>query len=227
MEEIDLKELFDIFWSKKIVIIFITAIFICMGIYYTKNMKTPDYKATSTLVLARNTSNNEIITQTEVTLNQKLVATYTTLVESNTVLREVISNLNANISEEELRKNVSVKLVTNSQLIEISVTNENPKFAKDYTDEITKVFVEKVKDIYKMDNINIVDIAKIPETPYNINHKTDILIFASIGFIIACLYVFIKGMLDTTIKTAEEAERRLGLQVLALIPIYHHKKSGH
>ena len=224
MEEIDLKELFDIFWSKKIVIIFITAIFICMGIYYTKNMTVPDYKSTSTLVLARNTSNNEIITQTEVTLNQKLVATYTTLVESNTVLREVISNLKANISEEELRQSVSVKLVPNSQLIEISVTNRNPNLAKDYTEEITKVFVEKVKDIYKMDNINIVDIAKIPEKPYNINHKTDVIIFTAIGFIIACLYVFIRGMMDTTIKTAEEAERRLGLPVIALIPNYNYKK---
>ena len=93
-----------------------------------------------------------------------------------------------------------------------------------YTEEITKVFVEKVKDIYKMDNINIVDIAKIPEKPYNINHKTDVIIFTAIGFIIACLYVFIRGMMDTTIKTAEEAERRLGLPVIALIPNYNYKK---
>lgn len=229
MEEIDLRELFEMFWSRKIVIILIVILFTGMGVFYTKFMVTPNYKATATLVLTKNTTDDGTITQTEVTLNQKLVATYTELIKSsNTVLKQVIANLNSDISEETLKNSVSVSLVNNTQLIEISVTNENPEMAKAFANEITNVFIEKVKEIYKIDNINVVDEAKVPTAPYNINHMKNIMIFAFIGVIIAFGFVFIVGLFDTTIKTAEEAEKRLGLTVLASIPNYDYeaKKKG-
>lgn len=228
MEEIDLKELLNMFWGKKIVIILIVILFIGIGFFYTKFMVKPDYKSTATLVLTKNTTDNATITQSEVTLNQKLVATYTHLVKSNNVLRQVIANLNSDISEDTLRDCVTVTLVTNTQLIEISVTNENPEMAKSYANEITKVFMTEVKEIYKMDNISILDEAKVPSVPYNINHLKNIMIFAFIGLVLAVGYVFIASLFDTTIKTAEEAEKRLGLTVLASIPNYDYeaKKKG-
>lgn len=228
MEEIDLKEIFDMFWSKKVLVFTIVLIFTIMGIVYTKYFVKPDYKATSTLVLTKNSSDNKTITQAEVTLNQKLVATYTILVKSDNVLKQVISNLGVNISTEKLKECVNVTLVTNSQLIELSVTNRDPKIAQILTNEIANVLVERVKEIYKIDNINIVDVAKVPQNPYNINHKKDIIIFVSIGIAIAFSYVFITSLFDTTIKTAEEAERRLELNVLASIPNYNFdsKKKG-
>lgn len=220
MEEIDLKELFNMFWSRKFVILFIIIVFIGIGIFYTKFMIKPDYKATATLVLTKNTSNDETITQSEVTLNQKLVATYTQWIKSNNVLRQVISNLNTDISEDALRNSVSVSLVTNTQMIEVSVTNANPEMAQKFANEITNVFIEKIKEIYKIDNISLVDKAKLPTGPYNISNTKNILIFAFIGVVIAGGYVFIASMLDTTIKSAEVAEKRLGLNVLASIPNY-------
>lgn len=228
MEEIDLKELFNMFWSKKLSIILIVVLFAIMGVFYTKFMVKPDYKSTATLVLTKNTSDNETITQSEVTLNQKLVATYTVLVKSNTVLRQAISNLNSNIDEEVLRSSVSVSLVTNTQLIEISVTNANPETAQAFANEITKVFIEEAKKIYKIDNINIFSEAKLSTSPYNITHTKNVLIFTFIGVIISAGYVFLVSMFDTTIKTAEETEKRLGLNVLALIPNYDYetKKKG-
>lgn len=227
MEEIDLKELFNMFWSRKIIICIIVLLFAGIGVFYTKFMIKPDYKSTATLVLTKK-ADNETITQTEVTLNQKLVATYKTLIESSNVLRQVKANLNSDISEDTLRSSVSVKLVPNTQLIEISVTNENPETAQAFAKEITNVFMERVKEIYKIDNIHVVDEAKVNNVPYNINHVKNILIFAFIGVVLAGGFVIVASMLDTTIKTAEEAEKRLELNVLASIPNYDYenKKKG-
>lgn len=227
MEEIDLKELFNMFWSNKLLIVLIIVMFTLLGFFYTKYMVKPDYKSTSTVVLTKATD-NETITQTEVTLNQRLVATYTELIRSKTVIRQVISNLNAEIDEEQLKNSVSVSLVNNTQLIEIAVTNENPELAQIFTNEITKVFIEKVKEIYKIDNITIYYEAKVPLEPYNINHIKDIMMFAIIGIIVAFGLVFVLSLFDTTIKSAEEVEKRLGLSVLASIPNYDYeaKKKG-
>lgn len=52
MEEIDLKEIFSIFWKKKVEIILIIAIFAVLGYIYTTVFTTPMYTSSTTLVLA-------------------------------------------------------------------------------------------------------------------------------------------------------------------------------
>lgn len=230
MEEIDLKELFNIFWSKKIFIIVTTILFTILGLFYTKYMVKPMYQSTATLILTKSDSGQgTTITQTEVTLNQQLVATYTELMKTNNVLRQVIQNLGyEDMTEESLRENVTVQLVSSTQLIEISIKNSDPERAKDLTNEMAKVFIAKAIEIYKLDNIHIVDEAKVATNPYNINHKKDVLMFAIVGFVLSVGVVFIRSLFDTTIRNSEEVEKKLGLTVLALIPQYDYemKKKG-
>lgn len=228
MEEINLKELFNIFWSKKIFIIIMITIFVFLGIGYTKFMVKPEYQSKATLVLTKS-KDNGTITQTEITLNQQLVATYTELIKTSNILGQVIENLGyEDVDKTDLKERVSVKLVTSTQLIEISVKHPDPEKAKALTNEIAKVFMEKVKDIYHLENISLVDEAKIPNNPYNINHIKDVLMFIIIGVIVSFGIVFLASLFDTTIKNAEEIEKKLRLTVLASIPKYDEqtKKKG-
>ena len=54
---------------------------------------------------------------------------------------------------------------------------------------------------------------------YNINHVKDIIIFVFIGIVASVVYVLIANMLDTTIKSKEDIEKKLGLTVLTVIPM--------
>lgn len=227
MEELDLKELFNIFWSKKIPIILLVLIFAVLGFIYTMTMVTPMYTASTTLVLASSnsgegstTSTTNSITTTDVTLNSKLVSTYSVLVRSKDVLVQVISNLGIDISWEDLRNNVTVSSVEDTEVLEISVTNLNPEYAADIANEIAKVFTDKVGEIYNINNVHVVDEAETPNEPSNINYQKNIVIFAFIGAVIAVLYVLIANMLDTTIKTADDIEKQFKLPVLASIPMH-------
>ncbi len=224
MEEIDLKELFSVFWRKKLSVILIIIIFTIIGFVYTLGFITPMYSSSTTLVLATSNnaerSENTTITATEITVNSKLVSTYSELVKSKNILRQVISNLGFKIDEEKLRKNITVSAVKDTELIEITVLNENPIYSAQIANEIAKVFTEKVKEIYNKDNVQIVDEAEVASEPANINHKKDVLIFAFIGFVVACGYVLACNMLDTTVKTAEDIEKKYNIPVLAQIPIY-------
>lgn len=222
MEELDLKELFNMFWTRKIQIIIIVAIFMVIGTIYSYLYVSPKYDAYTTLVLATSegtgTSQETAITTTDISLYNNLVATYSELVRSKTVVREVIENLKIDEKEEELKKNISVSAVKSTQLIQIDVIDENPKQAKMIANEVAKVFTQKVSEIYKINNVHVVDEAEEPETPYNISHIKDIAIFAFIGLVISCIYVLIANMLDTTVKTKETVERKLGLTVLVQLP---------
>ena len=224
MEEIDLKELLSLFWSKKTQIILITLIFMLLGVIYTIGFVTPKYTSSTTLLLATSGNSSDktnTITTTDVTLNSKLVSTYSALVQSKSVLRQVISNLGININESELKNNITVTQEKDTEIIKISVTNANPNTAEKLANEVAKVFTEKIQEIYKINNVQIVDKAEAENTPSNINHSKDIMIFTFIGLVIAAGYVLVANMLDTTIKTAEEVEKEFKIPVLATIPLYN------
>ncbi len=226
MEELDLKELFNIFWNKKVHIILIVLIFIVLGVIYTVGFTTPMYTSSTTLVLAGSSSDNgdtettNSITTTDVTLNSKLVSTYSVLVKSKDVLNQVITNLGMDMSWEKLSKNVSVSAVDDTEVIEISVTTENAVDSAKIANETAKVFTEKVSEIYNINNVYVVDEAEVENAPSNINHQRDVIIFAFIGLVVAVIYVLIANMLDTTIKTAEDLEKEFKIPVLASIPVY-------
>ena len=223
MEELDLKEIFNMFWSRKVYVILIVLIFMVIGVLYSYLYVTPKYKAYTNIVLATSTegtgSASETITTTDISINNNLVATYSELIRSQIVLSEVIKNLGINKTEDALKSSISVSTVKSTQIIQINVVDEDPSQAKVIANEVAKVFSEKAAEIYKRNNLYVVDEAKEPTSPYNINHVKDIMMFAFIGLVVASMYVLIANMLDTTVKSKEDVERKLGLTVLVNIPV--------
>lgn len=224
MEELDLKELLMLFWNKKVKILLIVAIFMLIGVIYTIGFVTPVYTSSTTLLLGKSessTGNTDTITTTDITLNSKLVSTYSTLIKSKSVLRPVISNLSIDLSEAELEKSITVSQEKDTEIIRISVTNADATTAAKVANEVEKVFSQRVSEIYKINNVQVVDQAEVDTIPSNINHAKDIMIFACVGIVVSVMYVLIANMLDTTIKSAEEVEKEFKVPVLASIPLYN------
>lgn len=223
MEEIDLKEFVMLFWDKKVSIILITIIFMLIGIIYSVGFVTPKYTSSTTLLLATSESANSktnTITTSDITLNSKLVSTYSELVKSKNVTRQVISNLGIDETEDELRNSITVSSVKDTELIKISVTDKNATNAYNIANEIAKVFTQKVSEIYNINNVQILDQAEISTTPSNINHAKDVIMFTFVGLFVAIVFVLVANMLDTTIKSSEEVEKLCNVPVIASIPLY-------
>lgn len=243
MEELDLKELFELFWNKKLTIILLVVVFAIIGAVYSIFFVTPKYKSSTTLVLTKtessddtekttttsSTENTDSITTTDITINSKLVATYSELIKSKTILREVLSNLDIKeLSENDVRKNVTVSALKDTEVIEITVTNENATYAAKIANGIAESFTKQVAEIYNINNVHVVDKAEVAEGPYNINHKKDVAIFALIGLVVAAGYVLLVNMLDTTVKSSDDIEKNIEVPVLASISMcdYTDEKGG-
>lgn len=227
MEEIDLQELFSIFWEKKTLIILITLIFVVVGYIYTTVLVTPMYGASTTLVLAASNTDktststtSDSITATDVTLNSKLVSTYSELIKSNSVIRQVIDNLGITTDENVLRKRITVKAVSDTELIKITVESENPTYAEKIANEIAVVFTQTVSEIYNISNVTIVDKAETPQEPDNVDPKKNMAIFGAAGLALVVGYILLINMLDNTVKSTEDVEKKIKLTVLASIPVY-------
>ena len=53
MDELDLKDLFNMFWTKKFEIILIIAIAVVIGFIYSYVLVKPEYKSTTSILLAK------------------------------------------------------------------------------------------------------------------------------------------------------------------------------
>ena len=89
--------------------------------------------------------------------------------ESNDLLNEIYKLSDQGKRKLGLRYDLTVPF---SKLIALNKNKITMPF-KRY--EIAKVFTEKVKEIYNIENVQIVDEAEIATSPSNINHKKDVL----------------------------------------------------
>ena len=215
MEEIDLRELFDYFLSKIVLVIIIVVLVMGIGNIYTILRRVPMYRSDTTIVLVseNQTENNNY---TELQMNKNLVGTYTEIIKSRKVLEPVINNLGLDYSYGALKNNVTVSSVQNTEIIKVSVGDPDPAVATKIANEIGKVFSEEIQKIYNLNNVSIVDKAVNSSRPYNVNYLKDNVIYCAIGLVLSCGIIFIKFYFDTTIKTSEEIENKLGLTVLAV-----------
>lgn len=222
MEELDLKDLINMFWEKKIAIILITLVFMILGIFYSISNNTTLYSSSTSLVLAMygnnvNTSTN--LTEEEVMANSKLVPTFSELIKSSNIVRQVISNLGIEMDEGYLKSHITVTDVEDTEVIKITVSTEDAETSAKVANEIAKVFIEWVKEVYKLENIHVVDVAEASNEPLSINYKKYIIVFTFIGMVISVAYVFIVNMYDTTIKKPEDIEEEFDTHALSTIPL--------
>lgn len=231
MENVDIKRLLKTLLSKKSIAIgIITILFtLALGYIYSFYFVVPKYKASTTIVLVKadtqnGNNNSDTITQSDITLNQKLVGTYSEIMKSDRVLSTVIDNLHLEISEQELSKEISVSAIDDTEILNVTVKDTHPKQAAKITNELVSVFAKEVMDIYNINNVSIIDEAKIPVEPYNINHTKDLGIAFGIGVLLYAGIVIMMYMFDTTIKIEEDVEEFIGLNTLISLPVYNKKE---
>ncbi len=219
MEEINLKELFDYFKERLLIMAIIVLSILVIGCAYSIFFKTPLYQSNTTVVLVSENGNNQTgYTQAEQNLNKNLVGTYTEIIKSRSVLETVIENLSLDYSYSYLYNKVSISNTANTEIIKISVVDPDSTLATDIANEIVKVFGDEVTRIYKLQNVSVVDRASKEESPYNINVLKDTVIYLLIGMVLAVGVVFVIYYFDTTIKSAEDVENKLNIPVIGIVP---------
>ena len=222
-ENIDIRRFIDIIFSKKKILVFIIIVSMAIGYVYSYHLKQDIYKSSETILLAQNEKDDMQITQNDLNVNTNLITTYSNIARSYNVVETTINNLGIQIPISEVQNNIVVEEKKNTQIIEITIKNKNPEVAMKLTKELTKVFAEQIKNIYNLENINIIDEAEIESFPCNTNHVKDMSIFVIMGLGLIGVLVL---MFDDTIKQESDVVNYTGLQALGIIPMVENKKQN-
>ena len=225
MEDFNILEFLKYYWSKFIIVLVFIIIGLVGSYIYTFHMQVPVYRSQTSLVLTKNDNSATTITQNDINLNKNLVSTYREIVKSRRILDEVIENLDLEITYSELNSQVEVNSVNDTELILISVYNEDNRLARKIANEIASVFKDEITEIYNIENVSIIDRALISNEPYNVNVLKQFVLGIGSGILLGSGLIVGLFYLDDSVKTEEDIENKLGLSVLGRVPKYKNKKN--
>ena len=215
--EIDLLEIAHVLWQKiwAIILCFVVGAVLVGG--YTKMMITPQYTATSMIyILGQTTSISSI---TELQVSSALTADFTIMAKSRAVINGVIKEMNLDMSYDELKSSVNVSNPTDSHILQIEVTNPDPKMAKDISNAMANAVADNVASVMVTDKTSIAEKAVTPKSPSSPNLMKNTAMGGLVGAVIAMGILVVRYLMDDTIKTEEDVRKYLQINTLASVSL--------
>ena len=123
------------------------------------------------------------------------------------------------LTSEELAEMITTETPTDTRIMSISVTDDDPKEAKQIADTLRKAVSVQITEIMNADSVNTVEEGNLPTSPSSPNVKKNMMLGALLGLVISMGFVVLISILDDTVKTPDDVEKYLGLNVLTSIPI--------
>ena len=223
--EIDIGHILSILWEKILVIIATGIIVGLAGFLVSKFLITPKYESETKLYVL-NRANDSATTLSDVQLSTQLTKDYQILVTSAPVMNQVIKELGLNMKASELASTISVDTPSDTRVLQITVTSDDPKRAKDIADKVAQVSSKKICDIMKIEQVNVIEEGSLSEEPAVDTVQKWTLIGLALGIVLSCAVIIIRSMLDDTVKTTEDVEKYFDLSTLAVIPISEEMDDG-
>lgn len=220
---INLSELFYRMVDKLWVIILCALVGAGLMGVYSYAYSTPVYEATSKVYVL--SSSDSVINLSDLQLGTVLAADYMEIFKIWEVNQEVVDNLQLPYSRDQVASMVRVTQPTDTRILYINVTSQNPAESAMIANEYAEVFREYVAKTMNADRPEIMSRALTPERPINSSSVNNVLRGFLVGLLLGVAIVAIRFLMDDKLKTAEEINRVTGLTTLAAIPRDDGKKT--
>lgn len=176
---------------------------------------------TSMYILANSNTESQSTNYTDLTASQLLANDVARLLQSDRVEADAASSLGlTDLSDYK----VSVTSETTTRVISLVVTGPDPQGVADVANEMASQVSVVAQDVQMADSINVIDEAVAPTSPSGPNRMLYIAVAFLAGLFLAIAIVVLMDMLNTRIRSAEDAEELLGVPVVGRIPAM--KKKG-
>lgn len=181
-----------------------------------------EYESTTSIYVLDRNSSSDSTTYSDLQVSSQLTADYQELIKSRYVIEKTIADLGLDaqgFTYDSLYSAIDVKSPDNTHILVVTVTDTDPQRAQKICNEVREVAAEHIQNVMKIDAVNVVDEANLPDEKSAPSYSKWAAAWAVVGALIVAIAVAVKFILDDTIKTTEDVERYLGLYTLAVIPL--------
>lgn len=223
--ELDLEIIFQDIFDKFIIIILAGIITAFIFILFTQLFIVPEYESqTKLFVLSKQSSAS--VTSSDMESSASLTQDYVEVIQSRTVLEKTISDLNLDMTYDELQSGLLVTSSVDTRIITVETTAEDPYTAASIADKICSISMRIIQETMEVETINIIEPAEIPLTSVRPSLTKNGLIGGITGIIFISACFVIRRLTDTTIKNSQDVKYYLGLETLGSIPLSETKKGN-
>lgn len=211
----------------------VATVIVALAVSYLATPRKAIYTAQSTIVVGPRQYSVATGTGTKISSDQLipvaiLINTYSALIPTAPVARDAIARTHVPRSVAQVISETLSQAVPNTQLLRVTVSDPNPAIAQRLATGVANAFVAKVYS-FKPDQaatagslptvpVYVFQPAGLPTAPLPDHLKSHLVIAGVFGLLAALALVVVLEYLDVAIKSVEDAERRLQLPVLGVIP---------
>jgi len=225
---IDLKDIFIQLINNMVTIVAVTLAFALVGMFYTKYMITEQFEASATMIVNTRQDQNVTVTNDQINSAKQLVTTYAVILKSDTVVEQVIENLELRniegweeITAEDFAKDViRVEQVDSTQVMKITAKTFDADLSADIVSEIVSMAPEMIINTVKAGSVEIISAPKANYKKVSPSLTKNTVICAFLGMVLSIGIVILEHLLDNTFKSDEDIARHLDITVLGVIPSY-------
>lgn len=217
-EEIDLREIFALLKANVVYILIATLAFAIVGFIGTKFLITPQYESSVNMIVNTKQDNSTAVSSDNINSAKNLVDTYAIIIKSNTVLYEVIDELNLDYDYDELANKISVAAVNSTQIMRVSVTDPDPNVAADIVRSIAEISPDEIVDAVEAGSCKVISQVETTDEPVSPSVMKNTALAGIIGLVLAVAVIVIRDFLANYIVDDDDVQKYLGLPVLGVIP---------
>lgn len=219
-EVIDLVEILYAIRQHLLKVILATVVAAIIGFAASKFLMTPQYSSSAMMIVNTRQDVTSNVTSDQINSATKLVATYSIIIKSDTVLQQVIENLELGMTYSELNSRVSVQAVDDTQVMKITVQSDSPEWARQVCEQIITVAPDVIKEAVEAGSVKVISNASLATEPVSPNIKKNTMLAAAVGFVLVIGIIVLQVLLDNKINTEEDVTKYLDMTVLGVIPQY-------
>ena len=219
-ETIDLLEVLNAVRQHILAIILTTLVLAAASFGVSKFLMTPKYQASALMIVNTRQDTSATVTSDQINSATKLVSTYSIILKSDTVLNQVIQNLGLSLDYQHLAERVTVSAVDDTQVMKVTVTSDNPEWARQVCEQITQISPDVILEAVEAGSVKVISNASISPEPVSPNVSRNTALGAVAGLVISVGIVFLMVLLDNKINNEEDVSKYLNLTVVGVIPEY-------
>lgn len=215
-DEIDLVDLIFMFLRRWKVIVLIAVPVVILGFIYASTRPSV-YRADTTLIVSSGMQSVGL-DSSDISLNQKLVVTYSEIAKSRDILTRVINKYDLQESVGSLGQKMSISPINDTELIKLSYTSGDPKLAEAVTNELAEEFIKKVGQVMRVRNVSVVERAIEPTSPLPKRRGVILLASAMLGGMLGMGAAFLIEFFHKKVRKSSDIEKIFGVRMLGMIP---------
>ncbi len=142
----DIKEYFYLLWSWAWLII-LAGLLAGAAALVVSLRTTPVYQTSTRLLVSAPPAATNSIDVTGMVNTQTMTSTYSQMLLDAPVLQGVIDQLKLSTTPDDLKKSITVDIVTNTQLLTVTVNDTDPQRAANIANTIASVFADRIRQL--------------------------------------------------------------------------------